>query len=241
MPAAPVIGISTYPRQPGTFREGGGRFHLPTAYVEALRRAGALPWLIPPGEPLLSEVLGHLDGLVLSGGGDVDPGLYGGRPGEFYYEVDRERDQAEIAMTRSAIESGLPTLAICRGCQIVNVALGGTLIEHIPDEVDGSVQHRGEGPGTVVPHAVSIESDSRLFSIIGASPSQPNSSHHQAVRRPAQGLRVTARAADGVIEAFELEEHPFLLGVQWHPEETAATDPVQQKLFDALVAAARKG
>jgi putative glutamine amidotransferase len=130
-------------------------------------------------------------------------------------------------------------LGICRGCQVINVALGGSLIEHLPDEVGASVAHRGEGAGTRAFHAVSIDAGSQLARILGPLERDPSSSHHQAIRRTAPGLAVVARASDGTIEAVELREHPFFVAVQWHPEHTAASDPAQQRLFDALVEAAR--
>ncbi len=229
----PVIGITTYPR------DDRGRFHLPTEYVEAVRRAGGLPWLIPPGEPRWREVLDRVDALLLTGGGDVDPSHYGGKAHATIYGVDPSRDETEIALARAAVEVQKPALAICRGCQIINVALGGTLIEHLPEEVGDSVPHRSEAR-TWAFHGVTIEPGSRLAEILGTLEPEPASSHHQAIRRVASGLDVVARAADGTIEAVELRGHPFFEAVQWHPEHTAERDPAQQRLFDALVNAARR-
>src|SRR6185436_18828226 len=150
--AAPLLGITTYAP-----RENLERFHPPVAYVHAVRRAGALPWLITPGEPRLAELLAHLDGLVLSGGGDVDPDLYGGATQHpKLYGVHRERDATELELARAAFERRLPTLGICRGCQVINVAFGGSLIEHLPDEVGEELAHRGTGPGTSNLHAVEL-------------------------------------------------------------------------------------
>ncbi len=232
--AAPVIAITTYPR------DERGRFHLPADYVEAVRRAGGLPWLVPPGEERWRELLARADALVLTGGGDVDPALYGGKPHPSLYGVDRGRDESEIELVRAAVERGKPALAICRGCQVVNVALGGNLIEHLPDEVGNGVTHRGEGPGARALHPVAIERGSKLAEIVGTLEREPSSSHHQAIRRVASGLEVVARAPDGAIEAVEMKSHPFFVAVQWHPEHTAAEDASQQRLFDALVAAARR-
>jgi putative glutamine amidotransferase len=238
---SPILGITTYAP-----RENLERFHLPVEYVHAVRRAGALPWLIPPGEPRLPELLGHLDGLVLSGGGDVDPELYGGVSDHpALYGIHRERDATELALARAALELALPTLGICRGCQLINVAFGGSLIEHLPDEVGPDkvgpeLAHRGTGPGTSSLHEVELVRGSRLLTIIGREHPSASSSHHQAIRRLAPGLEVVARAPDGTIEAVERRDHPFYLAVQWHPEETAARDPGQQRLFDALAAAARE-
>jgi putative glutamine amidotransferase len=232
----PVLGITTYAP-----RADLERYHLPIEYVSAVRRAGALVWLIPPGEVHLAELLARLDGLLLSGGGDLDPALYGGATTHpELYGIHAERDACELALARAAFERGLPTLGICRGCQVVNVAFGGSLIEHLPDEVGEDVAHRGDGPGTSRLHAVALERGSRLAEIVGALEPRTASSHHQALRRVAAGLEVVARAPDGTIEAVERRDHPFYLAVQWHPEETAAEDASQQRLFDALAAAARR-
>jgi putative glutamine amidotransferase len=234
MGSTPILGITTYAP-----REGLARFHLPVEYVEAVRRAGAMVWLIPPGEPHLPELVARLDGLVLSGGGDLDPAHYGGATDHpELYGVHRERDATELALARAAFDRKLPTLGICRGCQVVNVAFGGSLIEHLPDEVGHELAHRGEGPGTSKLHEVDIARGSRLLSIVGRERPSTASSHHQALRRVAGGFTVSAHAPDGTIEAVERRDHPFYLAVQWHPEETAAEDPGQQRLFDALAAAA---
>jgi len=232
---APILGITTYAP-----REGLARFSLPVEYVHAVRRAGALPWLIAPGEPRLAELLALLDGLVLSGGGDLDPEFYGGAQHPALYGIDRERDGMELELARLALERKLPTLGICRGCQVINVAFGGSLIEHLPDEVGEEVAHRGSAPGTSSLHAVELARGSRVAQIIGERAPVTSSSHHQALRRVAADFEVTARAADGTIEAVERRDHPFYLAVQWHPEETASADPGQQRLFDALAAAARE-
>lgn len=231
----PILGITTYAP-----RENLARFHLPVEYVHSVRRAGALPWLIAPGESRLDELLERLDGLVLSGGGDLDPAHYDGDGAHpMLYGIHRERDAMELELARRALERGLPTLGICRGCQVINVALGGSLIEHLPDEVGDDLAHRGEGPGTSSLHPVELERGSHLARIVGGLSAQTSSSHHQALRRVAEGLEIVARAPDGTIEAVERRDHPFYLAVQWHPEETAATDPSQQRLFEALAAAAR--
>jgi putative glutamine amidotransferase len=238
--SVPVLGLTTYAP-----RAGLARFSLPVEYVEAVRRAGALAWLIAPGEPALDELFARLDGLVLTGGGDVDPEHYGGAAHPTLYGIDRARDATELALARAAFERGLPTLGICRGCQVINVAFGGTLIEHLPDEVGDGIAHRGEGAGTSRLHDVELAAGSRVRAIVGAERAHASSSHHQAIRRVAMGFAVTAHAADGTIEAVEPVEpvekggHPFYLAVQWHPEETAAEDAAQQRLFDALAAAAR--
>jgi len=179
-----------------------------------------------------------VDGLILSGGGDMDPALYGGQAHETIYNVSPERDRSELAIVSKIVESQLPALCICRGMQVLNVALGGTLIEHLPDVVDHTVVHRADPPGPT-PHPVVIAPDSRLAQIMQAATVETASWHHQGIEQVAPPLQVIARAPDGVIEAFEMAEHPWLFAVQWHPELTAAADPTQQRLFEALVQAVR--
>jgi putative glutamine amidotransferase len=229
----PFIGITTYGRDEHQL------FSLPAAYVDAVRRAGGIPVLIPPGERHLTPLMNRLDGLILAGGGDIDPIHYNGEHHETIYMVDAERDLSELAMVRRVLDDGLPTLGICRGIQVINVALGGTLVEHLPDEVGDEVAHRlpPRKPGR---HLVAIQPDSRLAGIVATQQVEAASWHHQAIRHTAPGLSVVAHAPDGAIEATEADGHPWLVAVQWHPELTAADDPAQQRLFDALVEAARQ-
>lgn len=229
----PVIGITTY----GS--DHANRYTLPTEYVEAVRRGGGLPLLIAPGDEHVDAYLALLDGLILTGGGDIDPVHYGGTAHETIYHVDADRDGMELQLARAVVERGLPTFGVCRGAQVINVALGGTLIEHLPLEVGESVLHRAP-PRQPTPHAVQLVPGSRLAAILGGEEVHPLSWHHQAIRRLAEGLEVVARAPDGTIEAVEMRAHPWLVGVQWHPELSAHEDPAQQRLFDALIAAARR-
>lgn len=229
---APFIGVTTYGRGPHN------RFILPAEYVDAVRRAGGIPLLLPPGEERLDAILPLLKAVVFSGGGDLDPDLYGGGQHETIYMVEPERDRSEIELARRVFDLSVPTLAICRGTQILNVAEGGTLIEHLPDEVGETVTHRAP-PREPIAHPVKVEPASRLAGILGATDFSCMSWHHQAVRRVAPGFEVVARAPDGTIEGLEAPSHPWLVAVQWHPELTAAEDPIQQRLFDALVEAAR--
>ena len=229
---APFIGVTTYGRGPHN------RFILPAEYVDAVRRAGGIPLLLPPGEERLDAVLPLLKAVVFSGGGDLDPDLYGGGRHETIYMVEPERDRSEIELARRVFDLSVPTLAICRGTQILNVAEGGTLIEHLPDEVGETVTHRAP-PREPIAHPVKVEPASRLAGILGATDFSCMSWHHQAVRRVAPGFEVVAHAPDGTIEGLEAPSHPWLVAVQWHPELTAAEDPIQQRLFDALVEAAR--
>jgi len=237
----PRIGLTTYGR------DERNRFTLYAEYVDGVRRAGGLALLLPPGEDDVSGWLDLLDGVVLSGGGDVAPELYAGAAHPAVGRVDAERDRTELAVTREVLERGLPTFCICRGLQVLNVALGGTLIEHLPDyEGDEGVRsaaspvvHRGADESQVL-HPVRLDEGSLVARVSGTSVVTPVSWHHQAIGRLGRGLAVTGRAADGVIEAVELAAHPWLLAVQWHPELSAASDPDQQRLFDGLVAEARR-
>ena len=226
---APLIGITTYGA------DERNRYSLPVEYVSAVQRAGGLPFLIPPGTGRPERYLDWLDGIILAGGGDLDPQHYGGGAHATLYSVDAARDALELALAREVVRRQFPTLAICRGMQVVNVALGGTLIEHLPDAVGESVLHRAP-PREPTPHPVQVKPGSRLASILGDGQMQPPMSwHHQAIRRIAPGFEAVAHAPDGTIEAAELSRHPWLIAVQWHPELTAGQDHSQQRLFDALV------
>jgi len=229
-PLQPVIGITTYGR------DERGRYTLPGEYVDAVERAGAVPVLIPPAPQHAARYLDLVDGIVLAGGGDIDPSHYRGAAHDTNYGVDPARDRLELDLARLIVERRQPTLAICRGLQILNVALGGTLIEHLPAVVGEDVPHRAP-PREPTPHPVAVTPGSRLAAIAGTTECAPMSWHHQAIRTLAPGLEAVARAPDGTIEAVEMRAHPWLIAVQWHPELTAARDPAQQRLFDALVQA----
>ncbi len=225
---APLVGITTYPPN------AGDRFELPREYVEAVRRAGGIPVLIAPGEPQLDDLLERLDGLVLAGGGDIDPARWGGDPHPTIEFVDAARDDLELDLARRVVDEGIPTLAVCRGMQVLNTALGGSLHPHLPDAVDTDVPHRLE-PKWSHTHAVEAEAGSLVAEVMGREQTAAACWHHQAIDRLAPGLAVTAWSPDGVIEAVELAGHPWLVAVQWHPEMTAAEDADQQRLFDGLV------
>lgn len=231
--AYPLIGLTTYGRS------DDDRFTLPGEYVDAVRRAGGVPLLITPGESNLDSVLELVDGFILTGGGDIDPSRYSGRRHETNYGVDQERDTLELAVARRLIDSGLPMLGICRGAQILNIVEGGTLIEHIPDEVGDGVMHRAP-PREPISHKVQLKPGSRLMQILEREEFEATSWHHQAPRKVANSFEIVATSPDGIVEAIEMPNHPWLIGVQWHPEITAASDPLQQKLFDAIVEAAKR-
>jgi len=214
------------------------RYSVNVGYCDAIRRAGGEPILLPPGAAHPADVLRVVNAVLLIGGGDIDVARYGGRPHPEISKVDAERDKSELEIVRLLAASATPTLAICRGIQVVNVTLGGTLCEHIPDTFGTAVAHQAHPPGRV-PHDVEIQPASRLASVLGTHHCSVSSPHHQAIRDVAPGLSVTARSNDGVIEAVEKTDHPWFIAVQWHPEVTAARDPIQQRLFEALVAATR--
>lgn len=230
--ARPRIGITT-----GGPLEPDGKLRLTFDYVAGVRRAGGLALLLPPGEASLEDVLSACDGFVLTGGGDVDPALYGGCAHPTIYGVERARDEAEIALLRAIVARRVPALCICRGMQVLSVAHGGSLVEHVPDEYGERVPHRRDDRFQT--HAVRVEAGTLLARTLGTTACSPASWHHQAVRAPGDGLRAVAWAEDGAIEALEHAGHDELWAVQWHPEHTAARQREQQALFDAVVAAAR--
>lgn len=229
----PLIGITTY----GT--DDRHRFHLPVDYVHATRRAGGVPLLLPPGERDIGALHAAVDAVIFAGGGDLDPATYGAAPHETLYLVDKQRDAMEIAVARRCVDDGIPTLAICRGLQVVNVALGGTLHTHLPEVYGDHVKHRLP-PREPTPHRVTADADSLLARTLQRTAFDSASWHHQAVDQIPPSLHAVAHAPDGVVEAMEITDHPWFIAVQWHPELTAESDPVQQRLFDAVVDAARR-
>jgi len=230
----PRIGVTTYHRD----RTGRPRFHLPTAYVDAVRAAGGAPVLLPPGDPHPARLLDGLEGLVLAGGGDVHPARFQGAPHATSYATCEERDDFEFALLAEAIERALPTLAICRGAQVLNVLRGGDLLDHLPDHVGDEVAHR-TSQQEHVHHAVRLRPGSRLAELYGAERLEVASWHHQAAGRLGEGLAAVAFAEDGVVEALELDGAPWLLAVQWHPELDSEDGSPGRRLFDHFVAIAR--
>ena len=214
------------------YRRAGLTFREPVKaepYAEALRDAGIEPILISPGEP--AQING-LDGLLLTGGTDLNPVRYGAAPHPDNEPPDDERDELEAVLLRDALDARLPILAICRGLQLFNVVHGGTLIQHL----DNSAVHVVRGNDPALPaHDIVVSAGSRLASILGEGTHGVNSRHHQAVERVGPGLTVTARSTpDGVVEALERRDLPFALAVQWHPEDQVRSDPSQKKLFTAF-------
>jgi len=204
-------------------------------YVEALKRAGAIPVLIPPQPENAADLIDGLDGVLLAGGEDCDPSLYGEERHEKVEEVmDARRQTNDLTLAKVARDRGIPTLGICLGVQIMNVAAGGTLIQHIESDID----HASE-PSDRHRHEVALQDATKLASIIGQRELNVNSSHHQAIKDVGAGLRVTAKAPDGIVEGLEDPRHPFYVGVQWHPEDMNGEGSAST-LFGAFVEAARR-
>jgi putative glutamine amidotransferase len=227
-----VIGITTYVTQAQWSYWDDEAVLVPAAYVQALERAGGRPVLIPPSEHGIEETLDAVDGLIFSGGSDLDPDLYDQEPHDETFGVVPERDRAELALLEAALARDLPVLAVCRGSQVLNVARGGDLVQHLPDLV-GDEKHK-HTPGTFADHDVTLQPGTRLASLLGDH-APVKSHHHQGFGRVGDGLRVAAHAEDGTIEAVEDPSRRFALGVLWHPE--AGED---LKLFEELVDAARE-
>lgn len=239
-----MVAVPAYSLEPGRVSRwwGSAAVALPMQYVTAIRRAGGRAVLVAGADGTApEEILAPFDALLLAGGGDVDPARYGQEPHEAVYGVDRDRDELEAGLVRAALRDGVPALCICRGMQVANVALGGTLVQHLPD-VPGLGDH-GRPPEGPILHDVAVDEDTLLRKIVGGATVRAASHHHQAIDRLGEGLRISGRSDDGLVEAFESAESAdgWLVGVQWHPEETAEEDPAQQALFDALLEAAATG
>lgn len=239
----PVIGITPSPST-DTFPHGTfERYALAKTYARAVEQAGGLPLVLVPVRDAISQVMQLVDGLLLSGGGDIRPSRYGDE--EVHpetYGIDDERDEFELALVRAALERDLPVLCICRGIQVLNVALGGTLIQDIGDQHGRAIEHRQQRCGIAASepsHEVEVVAGSLLHEVYGAGRVAVNSFHHQAVKALGRGLSVIGRAPDGIVEAVELRGHRFVLGVQWHPEMMFAEHEEHCAPFQALVEAAR--
>lgn len=228
----PVIGV--------TCGSGGEKeqISLDMDYTRAISGAGGLPLVIPPDLPgeALAALLETLDGLLLSGGPDVDPVHFGEEPLPAMGRIDPERDRVELALARLALEAGMPILGICRGAQVLNIAAGGDIFQDLPSQVEGVLKHvQPPTPMTHATHSIRVEAGSRLAAITGQQAFRVNSWHHQAVRRAAPGFAVSAIAPDGVIEAIEKPGATFVLGLQFHPESMAkGGSPEATLLFEAF-------
>ena len=239
MPAhPPLIGVSasiTVDKHPE-------RAYVNSTYLHAVQQAGGVPVLLPPqlSGASLDRLARGLDGLLLTGGGDVDPTLFGEPPHTSLYDVAPARDAVETAVLRMALDRRLPILAICRGVQVLNVALGGSLHQDVGTDPGTELRHSQEAPRDQPTHKVVVEPGSRLAETLGTEEIEVNSMHHQAVKALGAGLRAVAWAPDQITEALELPDRSrFVLGVQWHPEELVAHSEPARRLFTALVSSAR--
>ncbi len=208
-----------------------GKHTLDQTFTKAIWEAGGVPFILPASQSLAGMHLDHLDGIVLSGGGDLDPWLYGQEPEAKLGRVSPERDTYELELLREAEHRKLPVLGICRGMQAIAVAFGGSLHQDLRTEV----KHAQEAPAWYPTHGVKLAAGSRLHAILGETAVRVNSFHHQAVNRVPSGFAATAFALDGVIEAIESDTGSWILGLQWHPETMVERYPVFGKLFRALV------
>ena len=229
----PLIGITSYLETAafGIWQQQAAI--LPRTYLDAVLRAGGIPVVLPAIGDGQAEYVERIDGLILAGGADLDPAAYHQQPHEQTRGVQTYRDEFEFPLLTAALDANLPVLGVCRGMQLLNVALGGTLHQHLP-EANGNDEHRPV-PGTFGGCTVKLAPDSTLATIFGDT-TTVRCHHHQAADTPAPALTVTGRATDGTTEAVELHDKDFVLGVQWHPEE----NPDDDRLFAALVAQARK-
>ena len=235
--AKPVIGIT--PNVRPTKKRGDAHFVLST-YVAMIAANGAIPVIVPivKTREEAREVLDRIDALLLTGGEDIDPETYGQTARRPDLIAPKDRIASDFAYARAAQEAAKPTLGVCLGIQIMNVAYGGTLFQHIEEDLPGAGEHEDDDQGSAPDHEVAIEPDTLLRSIAGTDRATVNSYHHQSVAQVAPGFRLAARAQDGVIEAIERTDLPFYLGVQWHPERMASSD-LTRRLIGALADAAR--
>jgi putative glutamine amidotransferase len=236
--ASPIIGVTTSAERTD---KGVLRAFLNASYIRAIERAGGVPLLLTPYHSPESLARLHVDGLLLTGGGDIDPARFGEARHAKTDLVSAERDALELErVTRQAIDTGLPLLAICRGLQVLNVALNGTLHQHVPEVFGDGVSHSQAGARSDRTHDVTVEPGTLLAELTRGDRLRVNSFHHQAIKDLGNGLAPVARAAVEVIEAVELPgARGFVLAVQWHPEELVEHDPAARSLFEALVNAAR--
>ncbi len=231
----PLIGITTYRTQN---RSGYAQLCINEAYVSSIAESGGIPVLVPLGlSPMqMDDLLNRLDGLLFSGGGDILPETYGSQSHSRVDNIDPDRDRVEIYLLERIMELKRPFFGICRGLQLINVALGGTLYEDLLDQYPGSLSHQTPEtlPRDHLWHSVIIDPNSQIHQIMQQTEAQVNSQHHQGIRQLAASLKPSAYSPDGVIEAFELPEYPFGVAVQWHPE-WLKKDPAMQALFNSFI------
>jgi putative glutamine amidotransferase len=240
---APLIAIPTYHLGAGRVGNWEGAYALPESYVATLRAAGARTALLPSSQPAeAEEVLAPFDGLLLAGGGDIEPARYGAGDHPEQDGTDPDRDELELELARAAVRTGLPILGICRGVQLLNVAFGGTLVQHVPEldvRPEHRVEHRNEAKQAM--HGLRVEPGSRLAEALGQVEPEGLSDHHQGLDRLGDGFRPVAWAPDGLVEGIERDQG-WTVGVLWHPESTAGADPTQHRLLRSFVeVASRRG
>ena len=241
----PIIGV-TPDFNAGDRKDMGGKeatYFLRARYLEAIEEVGGLPLVLPlvTDVPRQRLLLARLDGLLVTGSGtDLAPELYGERQRYRFRRMSRQRSALELGIAKLAYRSGVPTLGICGGMQSMNVALGGTLIQDISSQIPTSIPHQPPRSATKPAHVIKVAPQTLLRRIARMGTIPVNSSHHQSVKKVARRLITSAVAPDGVIEAIESCSHPFFLGVQWHPEYLYSHDPIQKRLFLALVKAAKR-
>lgn len=224
---SPLIGLSIY--------NASDKYHyFPADYINAVRITGGVPLLLPPDESNLERTVQALGGIILTGGGDINPASYEGENHPSIYWVNDEQDQSEYRLAEMALKLEKPILATCRGMQIINVLLGGTLHTHLPDVYGEQIAHR-HAEDKAAEHQVNLLEDSRLAKLMGATKFSIKSWHHQGVDKLAPGFRAVGYAQDGVIEAIESDAYQNLFAVQWHPEISAKVDVTQQELFNKWV------
>jgi putative glutamine amidotransferase len=236
----PLIGLTT---SRSTNSQGFPIITCMESYIQSIVRAGGIPVLIPLGidEELLSKTLDTVDGVLFTGGGDIHPARFGGADHPKINQVDEDRDRVEMALYRDIIKNRKPFLGVCRGLQVINTASGGSLYTHIADQYSGAMEHYyyPEWPYTHLSHFVHVKKKSRLEKITGQTILQVNSLHHQGIDRMAEGFSATALAPDGIIEAIEMNDYPYGLAVQWHPE-WLLDHPPMLALFESFIEASKQ-
>ena len=231
----PIIGISASIE--------GAAIQVNRDNSDAVYQAGGLPLIIPytTEQTVVQQTINIIDGLLLSGGGDINPLFFGEEPHQRLGSINQERDDLEISLTKLMLEKNKPILGICRGCQILNIAAGGNMYQDIYTQIGGEIlQHSQQAPREHMSHYVHIKSGTLLHRIFPHPRIRVNSFHHQAVKEMASGFQVSGMASDGIIEAFESNEHHFVLGVQWHPENLYRVDEPTRQLFHSFVTACTK-
>lgn len=238
MNSKPLIGITLDSQTESTYSVFPW-YALRKDYSNAVQALGGIPIHLPHEPDNVSEYLNLIDGLIISGGDfDIDPAYYGEEIVSQRVIINNKRTDFEFSLGQQALDQNIPILGICGGMQLLNVILGGTLIQHIPDAIQSEIQHEQPHPKNVVSHSVHVEENSLLHQLLGQTEIQVNSTHHQAIKRPGNGVVCNAFASDGVIEGFEIPKSRFCLGVQWHPEYLST--PHDKTILEAFLAEARK-